>query len=102
MTAALYALICLIWGSTWVAIKVGLIGVPPFLSARVRFLLAKLLVGLVLITLIISIVALALGRAFLNETVTPLAFIGIAMILAGVAVAIVPAGARRVTARAAV
>ncbi len=49
MTAALYSLICLIWGSTWVAIKVGLIGVPPFLGAGLRFLLATLLVGLVLI-----------------------------------------------------
>jgi len=46
--AALYALLCLIWGSTWLAIKVGLIGVPPFLGAGLRFLLATLLVGLVL------------------------------------------------------
>jgi drug/metabolite transporter (DMT)-like permease len=48
MAAALYMLICVIWGSTWVAIKVGLVGVPPFLSAGLRFLLASLLVGLVL------------------------------------------------------
>jgi len=48
MPAALYALLCLIWGSTWLAIKVGLIGVPPFLGAGLRFLLAALLVGLVL------------------------------------------------------
>ena len=48
MPAALYALLCLIWGSTWLAIKVGLIGVPPFLGAGLRFLLATLLVGLVL------------------------------------------------------
>src|SRR4029079_14803137 len=48
MNAALYALLCLIWGSTWLAIKVGLIGVPPFLGAGLRFLLAVLLVGLVL------------------------------------------------------
>ena len=41
-------------------------------------------------TLVIPIVALALGRAFLNETVTPMAVAGIATILAGVAVAIVP------------
>jgi drug/metabolite transporter (DMT)-like permease len=47
-----------------------------------------------LTTLIIPIVALALGRAFLQETVTPLAVAGIATILAGVAVAIVPGGAR--------
>jgi len=40
--------ICAIWGSTWLAIKVGLNGVPPFLGAGLRFLLAALLVGAVL------------------------------------------------------
>lgn len=48
MALALYALICLIWGSTWFAIKVGLTGVPPFLGAGLRFLLATFLVGVVL------------------------------------------------------
>jgi drug/metabolite transporter (DMT)-like permease len=48
MAAALYALICLIWGSTWVAIKVGLVGVPPFLGAGLRFLVATLLIAVVL------------------------------------------------------
>jgi len=46
--AALYALICLIWGSTWLAIKIGLDGVPPFLAAGVRFVLAAAIVGVVL------------------------------------------------------
>jgi drug/metabolite transporter (DMT)-like permease len=41
-------LICLIWGSTWVGIKVGLDGVPPFLSAGLRFLLSAIVAGLVL------------------------------------------------------
>jgi len=50
MAVALYALICLIWGSTWLAIKVGLVGVPPFLAAGLRFLLSTLIVGLVLAT----------------------------------------------------
>jgi drug/metabolite transporter (DMT)-like permease len=50
-----------------------------------------------LTTLIIPIVALALGRAFLEETVTPMAIAGIATILAGVAVAILPAGSRRLS-----
>ena len=36
---ALYALICLIWGSTWLVIKIGLEGVPPFLGAGLRFAL---------------------------------------------------------------
>ena len=33
MHIGLYVLLCLIWGSTWLAIKVGLVGVPPFLGA---------------------------------------------------------------------
>ena len=41
-------MICLIWGSTWLAIKIGLVGVPPFLAAGFRFMLSTLLVGVVL------------------------------------------------------
>ena len=48
MEALLFALICLIWGSTWLVIKIGLDGMPPFLGAGLRFLLATMLVGLVL------------------------------------------------------
>ena len=48
MVPLLYALICLIWGSTWLGIKVGLVGVPPFLGAGLRFLLATTIAGLVL------------------------------------------------------
>ncbi len=48
MVAVLYALICLIWGSTWLAIKVGLVGMPPFLGAGLRFLLSAAVMGLVL------------------------------------------------------
>lgn len=40
MIAFLYASCCLIWGSTWLAIKLGLEGVPPMLGAGLRFLLA--------------------------------------------------------------
>lgn len=40
MIPFLYALVCLIWGSTWLAIKIGLEGVPPFLGAGLRFSLA--------------------------------------------------------------
>lgn len=35
-----YILICIIWGSTWLAIKIGLESIPPFLGAAVRFLIA--------------------------------------------------------------
>ena len=40
MIPLLYGLVCLIWGSTWLAIKFGLEGVPPFLGAGLRFTLA--------------------------------------------------------------
>jgi len=43
LVPVLYALVCLIWGSTWVVIKIGLNGVPPFLSAGLRFVLSCLL-----------------------------------------------------------
>ena len=48
MTGLLYALISAIWGSTWVVIKVGLVGVPPFLAAGLRFLLSAFVVGMIL------------------------------------------------------
>jgi len=38
-----YILICVIWGSTWLAIKIGLESIPPFLGAAVRFLLAAII-----------------------------------------------------------
>ena len=48
MIPFLYGLVCLIWGSTWLAIKIGLEGVPPFLGAGLRFsLAAAILWGLV-------------------------------------------------------
>ena len=42
MDGLLYALLCLIWGSTWAGIKFALDGVPPFLGAGLRFALAAL------------------------------------------------------------
>ncbi len=38
----LVALLCLIWGSTWLGIKIGLEDFPPFLSAGLRFAIASL------------------------------------------------------------
>ena len=37
---ALYALLCVIWGSTWLVIKVGYGGLGPFNVASLRFFLA--------------------------------------------------------------
>jgi drug/metabolite transporter (DMT)-like permease len=47
LVLALYALLVLIWSSTWVGIKIGLEDCPPLLGAGVRFALA----GLVLLVL---------------------------------------------------
>lgn len=43
MTALGYLALCLIWGSTWLAIKVGLdAGMPPLLGVGLRFAIAAL------------------------------------------------------------
>jgi drug/metabolite transporter (DMT)-like permease len=42
LTNALLGLVCLVWGSTWLVIKVGLRDVPPFTGAAVRFVIAGL------------------------------------------------------------
>ncbi len=43
-----FLIVCYVWGSTWLAIKVGLSTVPPFLSAGLRFTVASaILFGLV-------------------------------------------------------
>lgn len=39
-----YAFICLLWGSTWLAIKLGLDSLTPFMSAGLRFTLASILI----------------------------------------------------------
>jgi len=36
-TVAAYAMLCTVWGSTWLAIRFGLEGAPPFLGAALRF-----------------------------------------------------------------
>src|SRR6267378_1196869 len=42
LRSAAFAMLCVIWGSTWLAIRIGLQGAPPFLSATLRFLLASI------------------------------------------------------------
>lgn len=44
----LFGILCLIWSSTWMMIKVGLEGAPPFLSAGLRFILASFLIFAIL------------------------------------------------------
>lgn len=40
VVVALVALLCLVWGSTWIVITVGLRDMPPFTTAGVRFLVS--------------------------------------------------------------
>jgi drug/metabolite transporter (DMT)-like permease len=42
-----WVLLCLIWGSTWMAIKIGLEDLPPTSFAGLRFLLASGILGVV-------------------------------------------------------
>ena len=42
-----YILLCLIWGSTWIGIKIGLTDAPPIWSAAFRFILAVALLVIV-------------------------------------------------------
>lgn len=41
LNASIFMILCLIWGSTWLAIKIGLDGSPPFLGAGFRFTIAS-------------------------------------------------------------
>ncbi|MDX9859052.1 MAG: EamA family transporter [candidate division Zixibacteria bacterium] len=41
----MYVLLCLIWGSTWIAIKIGLTAAPPLQTAALRFMLATLILN---------------------------------------------------------
>lgn len=47
VVALCFALLCLIWSSTWIVIKGGLDDLPPFTAAAARFLIAWLVFRLV-------------------------------------------------------
>ena len=40
MPIFIYVILCLIWGSTWIAIKLGLADAPPLYSSGIRFLVS--------------------------------------------------------------
>jgi len=42
-------MLCVVWGSTWLAIRIGLEGAPPFLAASLRFVVASATLGLLAI-----------------------------------------------------
>lgn len=48
MKVILWLLLCLIWGTTWFFIKIGLEDLPPISFAAVRFLLAILILGAII------------------------------------------------------
>lgn len=43
-----YIFICIVWGSTWLAIRLGLDTLTPFISAGLRFLSASIIIFLVI------------------------------------------------------
>ncbi|MFN2431821.1 MAG: DMT family transporter [Gemmatimonadota bacterium] len=45
LLGGLIAFLCLIWGSTWFAIKVGLEDIPPFFAAGVRYVSAAAIIA---------------------------------------------------------
>lgn len=45
---SVYILLCLIWGSTWLAIRIGLESLTPFFSAGLRFLVATSVIAVLI------------------------------------------------------
>ena len=48
MNAFAYLLLCLIWGTTWLGIKITVQGLPPFLGASLRFVVASVILFVIL------------------------------------------------------
>jgi drug/metabolite transporter (DMT)-like permease len=44
-----FIIICLLWGSSWAAVKIGLEGIPPLLSLTLRFSIASIILGVVVL-----------------------------------------------------
>ena len=42
-----FTIICLIWGSSWAAVKIGIESIPPLLSLGIRLTLASIILGLI-------------------------------------------------------
>jgi putative membrane protein PagO len=50
-----FVVICFLWGSSWAAVKIGLEGVPPFLSLALRFSIASIILGIVVLVRRLSV-----------------------------------------------
>lgn len=44
-----YIAICILWGSSWAAVKLGIETIPPILSLGIRFLIASIILGSVVV-----------------------------------------------------
>lgn len=49
MSIIVWLILCVIWGTTWIFIKIGLNDLPPVTFASIRFILALLILGVVII-----------------------------------------------------
>ncbi len=68
-----YLLVCTVWGSTYLAIRIGVAELPPFLFAGVRFLIAGLLLGAIVVALGIRLPSR--GRDWRTLTITGVLFL---------------------------
>jgi drug/metabolite transporter (DMT)-like permease len=66
--------VCLIWGTTYLAIRVGVTGMPPFLFAGLRWLMAG---SLILVFLILKGEKLPNKSDFISISITGICLIGI-------------------------
>ena len=73
-----YILVCIIWGSIYLAIRIGVQSFPPFLFGGIRFIIAGTY------AYINPIVAMFLGWLFLSEHITAKMVISTVLILTGV------------------
>lgn len=80
------ATVYLVWGSTYLAIRVAVETMPPFLMASARFLVAGT---------VNPIVAVFLGWFFLGEPVNPRIFVAGSIIVFGVATITYSRGRRK-------
>ena len=49
LAVVVYVVLCFIWSSTWLMIKVGLEGAPPMTSAALRFIIASFIIFVILL-----------------------------------------------------
>lgn len=57
-----FVLLCLIWGSTWSVIRIGLAGIPPFTGVSLRFAIAS-----VLLLIVIWLRGIRLGKSSIER-----------------------------------